>query len=141
MAPESVSNDPIDGRTDIYSLGVMLFEMLTGKLPLESETTQGFMTQHLICPPLTLEEVDSERKWPPELESLLERMLAKTRDERPDSCSAILAELEGDLAVKITGVDEPSDEASAEESLVLDQTPQVSKWGFKGLLGRLTGKA
>ena len=76
IAPETVSSDPIDGRTDIYSLGVMFFEMLTGKLPLESESTQGYLTQHLICPPLTLAEASPKIEWPEPLEDLLARMLA-----------------------------------------------------------------
>ncbi|HBP18256.1 MAG TPA: hypothetical protein DEA08_10745, partial [Planctomycetes bacterium] len=73
IAPESISCDPIDGRTDLYSLGVMLYEMLTGVLPLDSETSQGYLTQHLICPPKTLEEGCDDYEWPDELQDLLDR--------------------------------------------------------------------
>ena len=93
IAPESVTNDPVDARTDIYSLGCVFFEVLTGKLPLESETAQGFLGQHLICPPLTLAEAVPGRAWPPRLEALVARMLAKSKDERPASCAEVLAEL------------------------------------------------
>ena len=41
IAPESITNDPIDRRTDIYSLGVVFFEMLTGKRPIDSENARA----------------------------------------------------------------------------------------------------
>ncbi|RMG18021.1 MAG: serine/threonine protein kinase [Planctomycetota bacterium] len=138
MAPESVTNDPIDGRTDIYSLGVMLFELLTGKLPLESETSQGYLSQHLICPPLTLVEARPELEWPAELEELVASMLAKTREERPPSCRAILERFGAGLAIKIRELRPAAD--AEDTGLDLQSTPQLDGWGFKGLLGRLVGR-
>jgi len=138
IAPESVTGDPIDGRTDIYSLGILLFEMLTGQLPLSSETSQGYLTQHMICPPATLAEARPDRAWSPELEGLLERMLAKTRGERPESCAAILAELEGGLAEAIRASAPPAPESEpVEEDAPAEPAP--ASWGFRGLLGRLLG--
>ncbi|MBI3725475.1 serine/threonine protein kinase [bacterium] len=136
IAPESITQDEVDGRTDIYSVGVMFFEMLTGKRPIESETAQGYMTQHLICPPPTLAEASPDRKWPQELEKLVERMLAKTRDERPASCRAIQDELRSGLRDRI---------ARGEDSKPLAETVDVEPpaqkdekpWGVRGLLGRL----
>lgn len=140
IAPESVTSDPIDGRTDIYSLGIMLFELFTGKLPLSSETSSGYLTQHLICPPLTLAEAKPDVAWPPELEGLLERMMGKTRDERPESCAAILAELEAGLGEKIDKIMSVSEAAAKSQVEQLDApTEEKPKWGFKGLLGRLRG--
>jgi serine/threonine protein kinase len=142
MAPESVTNDPIDRRTDIYSLGVMLFEMLTGTLPLESETTQGYLTQHLICPPLTLAEARPDVPWPAELESLVERMLGKTRAERPESCNAIIAELDAGLGAMIAQLSAVSDAAPVPDEEILEPENKASLdgWAFKGLLGRLIGR-
>lgn len=138
IAPESISGDPIDARTDIYSLGVMLFEMLTGKLPLESETTQGFLTQHLISPPSTLEEVSPDLAWPEGLEDLMDRMLAKGKTERPASCAEILAVLDAGLADEILALAPVPGEVPVERPEGVEVGPDgKAAWGFKGLLGRL----
>ena len=141
IAPESISCDPIDGRTDLYSLGVMLYEMLTGVLPLDSETSQGYLTQHLICPPKTLEEGCEDYEWPDELQDLLDRLLGKSRDERPESAASILAELDAGLAQKITTLQVKQEEMVIQRTQVLPGAPKGEKkeWGFKGLLGRLWG--
>jgi hypothetical protein len=154
IAPESITNDAIDRRTDIYSLGVILFEMLTGRLPLESETAQGFLGQHLICPPLTLAEAQPDRGWPPQLEDLLARMLAKSREERPASCGEVLGAFK-QVAVPLLRVDAPptavvavpapievaAAQAAQAQAAQAAQAKHAEKpFAFKGLLGRLLGK-
>ncbi|MEZ6189343.1 MAG: serine/threonine-protein kinase [Planctomycetota bacterium] len=133
MAPECVSNDPIDGRTDLYSFGVLLFELLTGRLPIEAESAQSFLTAHLVRPPLTLAEANPHGKWPPALELLLEDLLGKTREERPATATEALARLDalvGDL------------EASRVDREIRRAEPGTpGGWGFRGLLGRLRGRA
>lgn len=137
IAPESVTNDAIDARTDIYSLGIMLFELLTGQLPLESETAQGYLTQHMICPPLTLKEARPERSWPQGLEDLLERMLGKSADERPASCQAVWTELDGLRAELLASAEAAPPEPEAHE---VPADGEQTGYGFKGLLGRLWSK-
>jgi hypothetical protein len=132
IAPETVQSDPIDGRTDLYSVGVMLFEALTGKRPIDSTTMGGFLTAHMICPPLTLGEARPERKWPPEVESFLARLLGKTRDERPASAAQAREELLA-LWAKLPPV---ADSASAAPP-VAETTSQVVS---RNLLGRLEGQ-
>lgn len=133
LSPDAITNDKIDGRTDLYSLGVMLFEMLTGKLPLESPTPEGFIGQHLICPPLTLSQARPETEWPEALEDLLAAMLAKGRKKRPESCAAILKSLREDgLGDVIRSL--AADDLATQTVLDLDQDKTR---GILGLVGRL----
>ncbi len=98
VAPETITDDPLDGRTDIYSLGVLAFEVLTGKLPLVADSPYEYLREHMLGVPLTLGQARKDVAWAPDLERLVARMLAKEKEHRPASCEAILAELRGGLA-------------------------------------------
>lgn len=58
MAPEQINGEPVDARTDVYALGVVLFQMLTGEAPFHSTTVQGLLFQHVHTPPRPLREVN-----------------------------------------------------------------------------------
>jgi serine/threonine protein kinase len=78
MAPEQWKLDPIDGRADIYSLGLMLYELLTGDLPFAGETPFQFMYAHLheAVPPI------SKKGLPAELDEVIMRSTDKNPDNR-----------------------------------------------------------
>ncbi len=97
MAPEQAAGDTsIDQRADLYSFGVMAFEMLSGKVPFEGRTPRELLTAQLTMPPPPLQQLRPE--VPPALAALIKKCLAKNPDDRPDSADEILASLE-DLPV------------------------------------------
>jgi serine/threonine protein kinase len=76
MSPEQARGDLTDGRTDVYSLGIVLYEMLAGHLPFEGETTMGVLMKHINEPPPPIEGL------PTAMQYLLDRALAKDVDDR-----------------------------------------------------------
>ena len=87
MAPERLVDEPYDGRSDVYSLGIMLFYMLSGRLPFvaESGDPMALLMMHLNEPFPALREVNP--LVPDSLEKLIERATAKTSPERPDAAT------------------------------------------------------
>lgn len=80
MSPEQCSGDSIDSRTDIYSLGITLYELLSGKVPFEGDTSSVLARQIVEQPKPLSEILDSIH---PEMEDFIMRMLAKNPDDRP----------------------------------------------------------
>jgi serine/threonine protein kinase len=84
MSPEQLNGDvDVDLRTDVYSTGVVLFQLLTGVLPFEGGTTAGTLRKIIQDPPPQLKQYLKD--CPPELEVLTQRALAKNREERYSS--------------------------------------------------------
>jgi serine/threonine-protein kinase len=93
MAPEQIRHTQLDGRTDLYSLGVLLFEVLTGRVPFRGEKAVQTLVMHLNdpVPPLRLR---GGAPPPPELEALVLRCLAKKPDDRFADVEAFIAALD-----------------------------------------------
>ena len=87
MSPEQLAGDPLDGRSDIYSLALVAFNMLTGRLPFPSETAQESMIMRLTERPRTLSEMKPNINWPPALQAVLDKGLARDARERYTSAS------------------------------------------------------
>ncbi len=89
MSPEQALGEPLDARSDFYSLGVICYEMLTGSKPYTGNTAMEVLQQH-VSAPLPLLPTDLARYQP-----LLTRLLAKSRGGRPDSAHEIIATAAG----------------------------------------------
>ncbi|HTM44544.1 MAG TPA: protein kinase, partial [Polyangiaceae bacterium] len=82
MAPEQGRGDTIDGRSDLYAVGVILFQLLTGRLPFESDNPTQIVMMHLSVPVPDPRQVAPDRDIPAELVELLNKALAKDVKQR-----------------------------------------------------------
>ena len=87
MSPEQLAGDKLDGRSDIYSLGLVAFNCLTGKLPFPSETAQEAMIMRLTDRPKTLAELRPDFVWPAELQTIMDKGLARDAEDRYQSAA------------------------------------------------------
>ncbi len=89
MAPEQALGDTLDARADLYALGCVTFEMLTGRPPFTAETLQGLVSAHLSQPAPSLASVRHELALWPALDEVVQRCLAKDRAQRVESAAAL----------------------------------------------------
>jgi serine/threonine protein kinase len=82
MSPEQLAGERLDHRTDIYSLGLVLFNMLTGELPYPKLTSKETLVRRLTSPPRTLAEVRPDIAWPQALQDVLNRGLTPEVKDR-----------------------------------------------------------
>jgi serine/threonine-protein kinase len=77
MSPEQLAGDEVDGRSDLYSLALVAFNMLTGELPFPSASTQTTIIMRLTQPPKSLAEVRPEVTWPEQVQAVMSRALER----------------------------------------------------------------
>jgi len=92
MSPEQINGKPVDARTDVYALGIVLYQMLAGEVPFHSTTIQGLLFQHVYTPPKPIREVNP---YVPEiLEQITAKAIAKAPVDRFQSAEAMAQALE-----------------------------------------------
>lgn len=92
MSPEQLQNRKVDHRTDLFALGILLYEMATGKMPFPGESAAQVITSVLRDPPRRIEGTGA--KLPPQILDLIESLLAKEPDDRPATASEVRTALE-----------------------------------------------
>lgn len=100
MSPEQASGSPVDHRSDIYALGVILYELTTGQLPFDADNFMAILTQHMYKSPVPPSKVEgASEDFHPGLEEVILRCLAKEPSERYQT----MTELGGDIARVFAG--------------------------------------
>jgi serine/threonine protein kinase len=132
MSPEQWRGQALDGRVDVYALGIMLFEMLTGRQPFHAETVESMLYQHLFELPPSISSLRPD--LPRSLDAVIARSLAKDRDARYQTAGEVANALHDVLldnwmdkqeyAIKVTTADMPVAGTSPNEKRP-DQLPTL----------------
>jgi serine/threonine-protein kinase len=129
MSPEQVQGEPLDGSSDIFSLGVTLYEMLAGKHPFKDKSAAVTMSRILLGEPIPTEQFQTQVS--PELQSLLSKMLRKDKAERYQSVPDFLTDLR----------QLPAQLAAGDTQAAALQTQEVSAITTETLAHRVLSKA
>ncbi|MFH2005119.1 MAG: serine/threonine-protein kinase [bacterium] len=105
LSPEQATGKPGDHRSDIYALGVIFFEMLTGDVPFGGDTAADIMRSHLRDPVPSMADCRPDLNIPDEAQQLVQRAMAKTPQDRQRSAAVFLEQLSNCFGDVIYGRD------------------------------------
>ncbi len=94
MSPEQLAGEEVDARSDVYSLGVLAYEIVTGRLPFDADSPWEWASKHMTAVPLSPRTV-TNAPIPERVEAAILHALAKRREDRPQDVLSFLAELSG----------------------------------------------
>lgn len=147
MSPEQAKGEKVDHRVDVYALGVILYELLTGRVPFTADTFMGILTKHMFEPPAAPSTVVPHANIPADVEAIILKALQKDREYRFQDMTDMGAAIEkvgsGSAAVSVVeevvalpaGGETSFKNRAATHGLVDDDEPPKSKTGMVVGLG------
>ena len=135
MAPEQAQGMEVDGRSDIYALGIILFEMLTGKQPFEADTPMAVAIKHITDPVPHIRNTNP--KLPEGMETIIQKAMAKNRNDRFSSAVEMtnaLREVARNVTTMLQAIPAPPVVAPASEPTIRSEVKALpSRKGFNPL--------
>ncbi len=130
MAPEQGRGDKVDGRADLYSVGVILFQLLTGRLPFEGESPTQVVMMHLTVPPPDPRQIAPRRNIPPALAEVAKKALTKKAAQRYADANEFSDALTQAMSELADAPERVSPAVGAAPSLVLGESIECEACGF-----------
>jgi serine/threonine-protein kinase len=140
MSPEQIAGDPLDARSDIYSLGLVAFNILTGRLPFPSKTAQESVIMRLTEPPVRLAKMRPQIAWTPKVQEVMDKALQRDAALRYASANefgrALSAAVQGLTSATEASAAEPMPEPDVRVPATrVAEVPASAGSGVRGFAG------
>ena len=138
MSPEQFTGKALDARSDVYSLGVMVYEMLTGQLPFQADTAWQWATHHMTSPPRSFEDTPAGIRVPEPLRRTVLKALSKEPSDRQSSAGQFYTEFVASLGNMTSVAPKPPPPAAGGKT---EAMPQATPFGMAPTEGMLISPA